>query len=87
MLKSHKIHHPHFLILLFILAIGAGFILFFTFDRYLQITAVLATSLSYILWGILHHYKHKDLDLEVALEYLLIALFGAAILISIILKA
>lgn len=87
MFKSHKIHHPHFLILLLILAIGAGFIIFFSHDRQPQIASVIATSLAYILWGILHHYKHNDLEIEVVMEYLLIALFGATILISIILKA
>lgn len=87
MYKSYKIHHPHFLILLLILITGASTVLLFGFNRQYQIASVLATSFAYILWGLLHHSYHKDLEVEVVLEYVLIALFGATILISIILKA
>ena len=84
--RQHAIHHPHFAILLIILVLGMTFTLFFSHQQSLQIFSVAATSLAYVLWGIIHHYKHKDLHVEVAIEYILIALFGATLLISIILK-
>lgn len=86
MRKHYRIHHPHFIVLLLILILGGTFILFFNYDRDFQIASVVGTSLAYIMWGVLHHLKHKDLEVEIIMEYLLIALFGATILISIILK-
>jgi len=85
--KRHAIHHSHFIILLIILGIGAAAILLTTYYRPYQIAAVILTSLAYFSWGIIHHYKQKELHSEIIIEYLLIAIFGAVLLISVILKA
>lgn len=87
MAKRHQIHHLHFIILLIILTLISAFILFFSFNRQYQIYSVVFFAVSYFLWGVAHHHKHKDLHLEVAIEYFLIAALGAAFLIAILLKA
>lgn len=33
----------------------------------------------YLLWGIIHHYKLKNLRLRIVLEYVLVAILGVAI--------
>ena len=85
--RHHRIHRPHFVLLIAILAIGAAFTLLFSHQQNLQIASVIATSIAYVLWGIIHHYKEKHLHTEIIIEYILIALFGATILISIILQS
>lgn len=84
--KRHSIHHLHFFILLILLTLGATATLVFSYQPQLQAAAVVITSLSYFLWGIIHHYKQDEIHREIILEYFFISLFGAILLISLILK-
>ncbi|MBI4057780.1 hypothetical protein HY405_00440 [Candidatus Microgenomates bacterium] len=78
-------HLPHYTVLVgLIVATAAGFILF-PYDRMFQIALVVALAVSYVTWGIVHHWIHDDLYFEVVLEYLSIAILGSAIVISVIL--
>ncbi|MBI4058870.1 hypothetical protein HY404_01365 [Candidatus Microgenomates bacterium] len=78
-------HFSHYLVLLGILIIViAGFKLF-SFDRPFQIALVVASSLAYISWGIVHHWIHSDLYWEVVIEYTAIALLGSALILSLLL--
>jgi hypothetical protein len=73
----------HYLPLYAILALGALGILYFNYDREFQKGIIIATSLSYITWGIVHHKIHNDLSFKIILEYTAIALLGMAILLSV----
>jgi len=84
---SHKIHLPHFLVLLTVLLVGASLIVLFNSNRYLQQLSVIGLSLAYFIWGIIHHWKSKDHHWYVILEYFLVAALGAAILLPIIVNA
>ena len=79
-------HLPHYTSLIGILIAGFAGLILFSYDREFQITIALATSLSYLGWGVAHHYLHKDLYAEVFVEYLSISLLGFTILYFLILR-
>lgn len=74
----------HYLILLIGLMIGL--MILFSFPQ-LKVQAVIGLCVFYFLWGISHHLLEKDLHIKIVLEYLLVALIGAFILLSIIQRA
>lgn len=74
-------HHIfHYLVLAVILIGGLG--AFFSFRNYpvIQFLIGLAISLSYIAWGIIHHYIDKDLSIKIVIEFVTIAVFVIIIL-------
>jgi uncharacterized membrane protein YfcA len=76
-----------YLVLLGIFSFGIFFFLYFTYNHSLQILTVLLVSTAYFFWGIAHHYLEKNLYWKVVIEYFLVALLGATIVISLILRA
>jgi hypothetical protein len=81
-LSKHIAHYAS-LIGIFILAL-IGFY-FFSYDIAFQMSIVLASAISYITWGVVHHAIHKDLYLTVFIEYLTVAIFCVTIVFSLIL--
>lgn len=78
-------HLPHFLVLGGILFVGFAGIVIFSYNQKFQGAIALATASSYVAWGIMHHYLHKDLHWEVFVEYVAVAALGLTILFSLIL--
>jgi hypothetical protein len=77
---------PHYLSLIGILfACFAGLILF-SYDKHFQLSIAVATSASYLAWGITHHLLHRDFQWEIALEYLAVALLGLVIIFSLVIR-
>jgi hypothetical protein len=66
----------------------AGFVglILFSYDKNFQVAVALALSLSYVAWGLAHHYLHKDLHLETFIEYLVVAALGFVIIFSLLLR-
>lgn len=84
--KTHH-HIQHYAPLFGILTAGlAGFVMFSS-DKNFQFVIAIAMSLGYVSWGIVHHYLHKDIYLEVILEYALIALLGLVLIFTVIFRA
>jgi len=81
-----KDHLTHYLILLSIFAFGIFFFLYFSYNRSIQAWCVVMTSVSYFLWGMVHHYLEKNLYLKVIIEYFLVALLGAGLVISLLFR-
>jgi len=80
-LKRH--HFTHFLVLFGIFSLAIiGFLLFPT-DKIFQKSIVLATASGYFTWGVVHHWVHKELYLEVILEYLAIGIVGSIITLAV----
>lgn len=78
-------HHPlHYFTLLCIMLIGLWGIFWFSYSRPVQLGIILSMSVSYIVWGIVHHAHHKDLHIKVVYEYILVALFSVLIFASLI---
>lgn len=82
-----KSHLSHYLVLLAIFSFGIFFFLYFSYNHLIQILTVLLVSTAYFFWGITHHYLEKNLYLKVVIEYFLVAVLGATIVISLILRA
>ena len=64
-------------------------ILTFIYLRFppLRILCSIITGISYVVWGIITHYREKALLWPILLEYLTIGLLAATILIFISLRA
>lgn len=77
-------HLPHHFSLIGIIAAGFLGLLFFSYDKGFQSAIVIATSTSFVVWGIVHHHIHDDLHPKVVLEYIATAVFGAVILLAVI---
>jgi len=84
LISDIKEHLGHYLILFFILAMGA--LIFRYFQRFpqAQIVSAFLTASFFVLWGIIHHYLEGDLHLRIILEYLAVALLGFLILFSLV---
>lgn len=80
-------HIQHYLPLMGI--IGAGIIGFyiFSYDRLFQFFIAIAVSLSYVTWGVVHHYIHQDFHLSILIEYLVIAILGIVVIFSVLFQA
>jgi hypothetical protein len=79
-------HLSHYLPLFGIIAAGIlGFSLF-SYDRAFQAVIVIASAASYVAWGLIHHYIHKDLHLSVIIEYFAYAVIGVTIVFSMLFR-
>ena len=80
-------HFYHYLPLIGVLGAGlAGFWLF-SYDRNFQAAIAVATALGYFSWGMVHHHIHKNLHLEVVLEYLAISVLGIVIMLALLFRS
>lgn len=79
-------HSAHYLSLIGI--IGAGFLgfLLFPYDQIFRSTVVVALGISFVIWGVVHHFIHEDLHIKVVWEYIMTALLATVILLSLIWK-
>lgn len=85
-MKSISKHLSHYMALFGILLAGFAGLILFSYDKNFQIAVALALSLSYVAWGVTHHYLHKDLHIETFIEYLVIAALGFVIIFSLLLR-
>jgi hypothetical protein len=76
----------HYLVLFGILLAGFAGLILFSYDKSFQTAVASALVLSYVSWGIAHHYLHHDLHFEVILEYIIVAVLGFVIIFSIIIR-
>ncbi|MDO8488417.1 MAG: hypothetical protein Q7S31_03860 [bacterium] len=81
-------HHPlHYFTLLCILLAGLWGIFWFDYNRILQLGIVVSLGVSYIVWGIVHHWYHGDLHVKIVLEYVLVAIMAVLIFASLVIRA
>ena len=85
-MKDLTKHLSHYLVLFGILLAAFAGLVIFSYDRHFQIAVGLALSVSYVSWGVVHHYIHHDLHWEVFLEYLVIAALGFVIIFGVIVR-
>lgn len=77
-------HLPHYISLIGILVAGVIGFKIFEYDRFFQIGIIVAMSLSYVSWGVIHHLIHKDICLSVVVEYITVAFLGTILALSLI---
>lgn len=86
-MKSFSKHLPHYLSLIGIFIVGIVGIYTFAYDRSLQMAVVVAMGVAYVVWGVVHHFIHRDLYLAVVIEYLVVAALGVVLVFSLIFRA
>ncbi len=87
MIKDFSKNIVHFIPLLGILLFSTLGFWFFSYNREFQFAIAAATSVSYVVWGVVHHIIHKDFNWSVFLEYFCISIIGFVILSFMIMRA
>jgi hypothetical protein len=82
-MRNHILHYTP---LVGILAAALFGFIFVSYNTGFRAAVIVASAVAYVSWGVVHHYIHKDLHLNVFLEYLVIAMLGAIIGLSIIFR-
>ncbi len=77
-------HLPHYMSLIGMFTVAFIGFFVFSYDRGFQTAIVVGASVGYVAWGIVHHAIHKDLNLEVFLEYLIFAVVGLVVVLSLV---
>ncbi len=80
-------HLPHYVSLIGILIAGLVAIIWFSYDPVFQMGVAIAVAVGYVVWGIVHHYIHRDLYLSVVLEYVAVGILGVVIVASLLFRA
>lgn len=81
-----KSHFSHYIPLFTVLAFSVAGFISFSYEKAMLYGIAVGVTSFYLAWGIAHHMVHRDLTLEVFLEYLGTSLVGLVLLISIILN-
>lgn len=71
---NQKHHFLHYSVLFLVLAVAVALFCVFSYSHIYQFIIIIAASLSYIAWGIIHHAIEDRLEVGIILEYVLIGL-------------
>ncbi len=82
-MKLNFAHIIAYAVLLLLLTAGASAFIFFWPNKMLVRGAVVALSISYVLWGCITHSKTQKFTWKVAEEYAAVAFLGGMLLILI----
>ncbi len=85
-MKSFTKHLSHYMVLFGILLAAFAGLILFSYDKNFQVAIALALLLSYVAWGVTHHYLHRDLHIETVIEYLVVATLGFVLIFSMIVR-
>jgi hypothetical protein len=85
-MKNIVRHLPHYFPLMGILVAAVIGFIYLPQDRMWQIAITVSMSVSYVVWGIVHHSMHKDFKPAVLLEYIVVALLGMVLVFSLLIK-
>ena len=80
----HKIaiHIPYYLPLVGIFMMGTLGFVSFSYDKYFQVGIVVAVGAAHVVWGIVYHIIHRDISALIVLEYMIVAAFGVAAVLT-----
>ncbi len=81
MIEALSKHIFYYATLVLILVLGFLLAYVNSSNKEIQILVVVFTTISYVLWGILHHLFNHDLNTKIVIEYILIGSFGLAIIL------
>jgi hypothetical protein len=74
----------HYLPLAGLFLLGFFAFLYFSYDQTFQAAVAISVAVAYVVWGIVHHAIHRDLDLSVVIEYIIVACLGLVIVFSLL---
>ena len=82
MIRHHKFHSFTAQYVMLFLLVATGFFAFnsLTGMPAKQFQVGMVTAAAYLFWGIFHHLSQEDLNWQVVVEYISIAIFGIAVL-------
>ena len=83
-IKEVSKHSAHYLSLLGIIIAALFGLINFQYDKGFQSAVAIAASVSFVVWGAVHHYLLEDHHPKVLIEYASTAFLAATILLSII---
>lgn len=72
-------HFTYYIILISILLLGTFLAINLSFNKQLQMMAIVLTALLYAGGGIFHHALHHDLSTKIVVEYVLMGSLGITI--------
>lgn len=82
-----KKHFSHYFSLIGIsLATLVGFFVF-SYDKNFQLAVITAFCIAYFIWGVVHHIIHRNLNLQIMIEYAMVASLGFVIGVSVIYRS
>jgi cobalamin synthase len=84
MFKQISRHFPHYFPLIGIFLAGIAGFIFFSYDRVFQMLVGICIAVSYVVWGLIHHFLHRDLYLAVVIEYIAVAILGLVVVFSLL---
>jgi hypothetical protein len=79
MMHGIKKHFWFYISFAAIQLLGLALILLVSYDKQLQMTAILMTTMFYVFWGLLHQHLHHHLNAKIVTEYILIGGLGVTI--------
>lgn len=79
-----KLHVIYYIVLIVILALGTLMFFYENGNHTAQLAIGIVTSLSYVVWGIIHHTTQNDLHRKVVVEYILIGAIAIALFVIIL---
>lgn len=85
-MKSFVKNLSHYMVLFGILLAGFAGLILFSYDKAFQMAVASALVFSYVAWGAAHHYLDRDLHLETIIEYLVVAILGFVIILSMVIR-
>ena len=78
------LHILHYVVLLCILSGGIGVFYWVRPNVTQQLLVGIATSVAYMIWGMIHHALKKDLHPKIVIEYILIGAIAIVLLVTIL---
>lgn len=82
--EDFKRHILHYLILFSILGLGILGFWYFSYNPLFKRGIVLTVAALYLTWGVFHHFLERNLNFKIMIEYTLIAILAATVLLIII---
>lgn len=77
-------HLSHHLSLLGLVAFAFLGLFVFRYDPTFQTAIVISLGISFVIWGMVHHWLHEGLKILLVLEYIGVAAFGTVIFLALI---
>ncbi|MBI4028826.1 MAG: hypothetical protein HY376_00445 [Candidatus Blackburnbacteria bacterium] len=77
-------HLSHYLSLVGLIVVAVIGLLIFKYDPTFRTAIVISLGVSFVIWGVVHHWLHEGLHIRLVLEYLGVAAFGTVILLALI---
>ena len=80
-MKNIKKHFLHYLVYLVVFCAGLTLVFVARGNAHLQAMYLMMMAFVYFLWAMVHHYIHHELHPRVVIEYILIVVLGAVIIL------